>query len=144
MNNPLKSSADYEYFLYTLKESFPLIISSTVVFIRLGATLARVHGELCFEDDFKLVVRERILFHRLPPLIDWYGYEIWQGKEKLFWYDCQPHPDDVTLSKTHPHHKHIHPNIKHNRVIAPLMSFSRPNIPILINEIEKFIKEKGK
>ncbi len=66
MNNPLKSSADYEYFLYTLKESFPLIISSTVVFLRLGATLARVKGELCFEDGFKLVVRERILFHRLP------------------------------------------------------------------------------
>ncbi len=93
MNNPLKSSADYEYFLYTLKESFPLIISSTVVFHRLGATLARVNGELCFEDGFKLVVRERILFHRLPALIDWYGYETWQGKEKLFWYDCQPHPD---------------------------------------------------
>ncbi|MBZ0108980.1 MAG: DUF6516 family protein [Candidatus Scalindua rubra] len=105
--------------------------------------MARVHGELCFEDGFKLVVRKRILFHRLPPLIDWYGYEIWQGKEKLFWYDCQPHPDDVTLSKTHPHHKHTHPNIKHNRVIAPLMSFSRPNIPIHINEIEKFIKTKG-
>lgn len=104
--------------------------------------MARVSGELCFEDDFKLVVRERILFHRLPALIDWYGYEIWQGKEKLFWYDCQPHPDDVTLSKTHPHHKHTHPNIKHNRVIAPLMSFSHPNIPILINEIEKYIKAK--
>lgn len=41
-------------------------------------------------------------------------------------------------------HKRIHPNIKHNRVIASLMSFSHPNISVLISEIEKFIKTKGR
>ncbi len=31
----------------------------------------------------RLVVRQRILYHRLPALIDWYGYEVWHGVKKL-------------------------------------------------------------
>jgi hypothetical protein len=40
-----------------------------------------------------------------------------------------------------PHHKHIPPNIKHNRIPAPQMSFTQPNLPALIREIESLIKE---
>ena len=72
---------------------------------------------------------------------DWYGYEVWQGAEKLFWYDSQPHPDDLTLNSTEPHHKHVPPNIKHNRIPAPQMSFTRPNLAGLIQEIEKLVKK---
>lgn len=139
MNNPLRTPEDYELFLYTLTDEFPSVCCSTVTFVRRGATLARVAGELFFDRDFRLVVRERIPYHRMPAVIDWYGYEIWKGEEKLFWYDSQPHPNDPDLQSTHPHHKHIPPDIKHNRIPAPNMSFSGPNIPGLIREIEALI-----
>jgi hypothetical protein len=141
MSDPFRAPEDYELFLYTLAEQFPSVHSSTVVFIRRGATLARVVGELYFEQNIRLVVRERILYQRLPLVTDWYGYEVWQGQEKLYWYDSQPHPDDPTLASSHPHHKHIPPDIKHNRIPAPNMSFTRPNLPMLIQEIEELIEK---
>ncbi|MGR3317205.1 MAG: toxin-antitoxin system TumE family protein [Candidatus Anammoxibacter sp.] len=141
MNNPLHTSEDYELFLYTLKEKFSSVRSSTIFLVRRGATLARVKGELCFDDNVRIVVRERILYDRLPAIIDWYGCEIWQGKENLCWYDSQPHPGDANLSSTHPHHKHIPPNIKQNRIPAPFMTFTGSNILTLINEVEKLIKK---
>jgi hypothetical protein len=60
MNNPLRSFADYELFLYSLTERFAEVRSSTIVLIRRGATLARVAGELHFDEDIRLVVRERL------------------------------------------------------------------------------------
>jgi hypothetical protein len=110
-----------------------------LVCVRRGATLARVSGDVQFGHGFRLVVRERLVFERLPVLIDAYGYEVWRGDEKLFWYDSQPHPDEPALSSTHPHHKHVPPDIKHNRVPAPEMSFEQPNLPALIAEIEGLI-----
>jgi len=137
MTDPLRTPEDYELFLYTLVERFPSVRRSTVIFARRGGSLARVVGELYFEQDIRLVVRERVLYHRLPVVIDWYGYEVWRGEEKLYWYDSQPHPDDVHLQSSHPHHKHIPPDIKHHRIPAPEMSFTRPNLPVLIREIEE-------
>jgi len=55
--------------------------------------------------------------------------------EYLIWYDSWSHPDDKSLAATDPHHKHIHPNIKHNRIPAPNLSFYQPNLIFLINEI---------
>lgn len=141
MSNPLRTSEDYELFLYTLSEQFPSVRRSTVTFIRRGASLARVAGELDFDYDIRLVVRERVVYHPLPVVIDWYGYEVWRGNEKLYWYDSQPHPDDSALRSTHPHHKHILPDIKHHRIPAPEMSFIRSNLPVLIREIEALIEE---
>lgn len=140
MNNPLRTPEDYELFLYALMENFSSITRSTVTFVRRGISLARVSGEVWFTDDVKLVVRERILFSRLPARIDWYGYEVWQGDKKLYWYDSQPHPNDPSLQSTHPHHKHIPPNIKHNRIPAPGMGFDKPNLPFLIEEIESWLE----
>ncbi|MBN1872737.1 MAG: hypothetical protein JXA33_00780 [Anaerolineae bacterium] len=131
MNNPLRTPEDYELFLYTLTEQFPAIQRATVTFVRKGITLARVAGELHFEQDIRVVVRERIVYHRLPAVIDWYGYEVWQGKNKLYWYDSQPHPDDMRLQDNHPHHKHIPPDIKHHRVPALEMSFTHPNLRLI-------------
>jgi len=141
MSNPLRTIEDYELFLYTLKEQFPSVRHSTVILTRRGAYLARVSGELQFDHGFRLIVRERILYHRLPAVIDEYGYEVWQGKERLYWYDAQPHPDAPTLQSTYPHHKHIQPNIRSNRIPAPENSFNRPNIPVLINEIKGLIEK---
>ena len=142
MSNPLRTPEDYELFLYTVTKRFPSVKRSTITFIRRGATLARVAGELYFEHDFHIVVRERVLFHRLPAVMDWYGYEVWRGGEKLYWYDPQPHPDDPPLQRTHPHHKHIPPDIKRNRIPAPNMGFTRPNLPALIRETEELINAR--
>jgi len=142
MNNTLRTPEDYEFFLYTIAEKFPSVLHSSLTFIRKGTSLARVSGELLFEHKIRLVVRERILYDRSPAVIDWYGYEVWQGDKKLFWYDSQPHPNDPNLKSTHPHHKHIPPDIKHNRIPASEMSFTQSNIIRLIREIETLIKTK--
>jgi hypothetical protein len=139
VNNPLRTPEDYALFLYTLMEQFLSVRRSTVTFVRRGATLARVAGELSFDYGIRLMVRERVIFDRLPVMIDWYGYEVWQGDEKLYWYDSQPHPDDPLLLSTHPHHKHVPPDIKHHRIPAPEMSFTQANLPVLIREIENRI-----
>lgn len=136
MTNPLRSLEDYEFFLYSLVERFPIIERSTLVFIRRGHSMARVSGEVTFASGFRLVVRERLLFDRLPGTIDTYGYEVFRDDQKLYWYDPQPHPDQPHLQSTHPHHKHVHPDIKHHRIPAPEMSFDRPNLPALIQEME--------
>lgn len=141
MNNPLRTIEDYELFLYTLKQQFSFIRHSTLILTRRGTSLVRVSGEIQFNHGIRLIVRERILYHRLPALIDEYGYEVWQGNEKLYWYDAQPHPNDMTLQSTYPHHKHIQPNIKNNRVPAPESSFNRPNLPVIIREIKGLIEK---
>ena len=81
------------------------------------------------QNEIRLTIRERLAFDRLPLVIDGYGYEAWRGEEKLYWYDSQPHPDELALQSTHPHHKHIPPDIKHNRIPASEISFNQPNIP---------------
>lgn len=139
MTNPFRTAEDYELFLYTLQEQHLTIRRSTIVFIRRGATLARVAGELSFNHDFRLLVRERLLYPSLPLRLDEYGYEVWRGNKKLHWYDSQPHPNEARLQSTHPHHKHIPPDIKHHRIPAPEMSFTQPNLPVLILEIERLI-----
>ena len=141
MSNSLRTPDDYELFIYAIQEHFPVVRQSTLVFERRGATLARVAGELYLDQNYRIVVRERVVFHRLPAVMDWYGYEVWHGDEKVYWYDSQPHPDDQTLQSTHPHHKHIPPDIKHHRISAPRMSFIEPNLPYLIEEIESLLRQ---
>lgn len=139
MSNPMRTAEDYELFLYTLAQQFPSVRRSTLTFARLGSSLARVAGELYFDRDIRPVVRERVLYDRSPLVIDWYGYEVWQGNEKLYWYDSQPHPGETALQSTYPHHKHVPPDVKHHRIPAPDMSFTRPNLPVLIKEIETLL-----
>jgi len=139
MSNPLRTPEDYELFLYTLADQYSAVHRSTVTFVRRGASLARVAGELYFADDIRLVIRERLVYDRVPVMIDSYGYEGWKGEEKLYWYDSQPHPGEPSLQSTHPHHKHVPPDLKHNRLPAPQMSFTQPNLPALIQEIHELI-----
>ncbi|PKO19892.1 MAG: hypothetical protein CVU38_21435 [Chloroflexi bacterium HGW-Chloroflexi-1] len=61
------------------------------------------------------------------------------SKEKLYWYDSVPHPHDLSLASTDPHHKHVPPDIKRQRVPAPELSFTRSNLPFLIAEIERTV-----
>lgn len=137
--NPFQSLAEYERFVYTLQGRYASIRSSTLTIIRRGAAVARLAGELEI-DDYRIVVREKLSFEEQPGRIISYGYEVWHGSTKLYWYDSQPHPDDPSLAVTHPHHKHIPPDIKHNRIAAPDLSFAEPNLPFLIHEIERLVK----
>jgi hypothetical protein len=141
MTNPLRTPEDYELFVYTLAEQFPAIRRSTLIFVRYGATLARVAGEIYFDNAIRLIIRERLTFDRLPMIIDGYGYEAWQADQKLYWYDPQ-HPNDPALQVTHPHHKHVPPDIKHHRLPAPGLSFTGPNLPHLIQEVEALIEQR--
>jgi hypothetical protein len=145
--SPFQSLRDYEEVVYTLQQSFPAIKSSSLVVIQRGKRVAILQGELIFAYGYRLVIRERLFYDDLVMIED-YGYELWYGSEKIAWYDSQPHPDDPTLASTHPHHKHIPPDIKHNRIPAPNISFTHPNLPVLIREvedlIEKMVRQMGK
>lgn len=133
---------DYELYLYTLTENFTSIKKSTVILVKRGASLARVSGEIHFEGNYKLAIRERLLFNCSPIVIDWYGYEIWRGNEKQSWYDSQPHPGEPSLESTYPHHKHVPPNMTRNRIPSPNMKFVPPNLTALIHEVEELLKKE--
>lgn len=137
---PFQSLRDYEEYIYTLEQIFPIIQSSSLVVIRRGKRVATLQGELVFANGYRIVVRERLAFDDVV-MIEEYGYELWRSTEKIAWYDSQPHPNDPTLASSHPHHKHVHPNIKRNRIPAPQIGFSQPNLPILIQEIEETLKK---
>ncbi len=92
-------------------------------------------GEVSFSNGYRLRMREELDFE--AGLITSYGYEVYRGEERLYWYDDFPHPNDPTLTSTFPHHKHVQPNIKDNRIPAPEMSFTRPNLSVLVREIEE-------
>ncbi len=137
--NPLQLLPEYEQFVYTLQQRYPSIRRSTLTIFRRGKATARLTGELEI-GDCRLVVREKLSFADEPGRIISYGYIVWRGDERLYWYDSQSHPDDPTLASTHPHHKHIPPDIKHHRIPAPELLFARANLPFLIREVEQLLK----
>lgn len=134
--NPFRSLRDYELWIYGLAERFSAISYSTLFLAQRGRQLAELTGELVFRADCRLVVYERLTWDVGELVIEGYGYEVWRGSSKLYWYDSQSHPADSSLASTDPHHKHVPPDIKHHRVPAPGLSFNRPNLPHLIAEIE--------
>jgi len=131
----LPSLEEYERFIYSLSDQYPIIRVAQIVVIRTSATTARVQGQLQFDKGIVLHVRGWVNFrhHRIQT----YSYGVYRGEEPLYWYDPQPHPDDPSLASTFPHHKHVPPNIKRNRIPAPGLSFEQPNLPFLIEEIER-------
>lgn len=134
--NPFESLHSYEEFVYTLKQQFASIERSTLVIARRGTRTATMQGELALPQGYRIVVRERLSFDAGAVVIEDYGYELWHLQDRIAWYDSQPHPSDPSLASSHPHHKHVSPDIKHNRIPAPAMSFTQPNLPALIHEIE--------
>lgn len=139
--NPFQSIREYEEYIYTLRQKFPSVQRSTLIVIRRGRRVAVLKGELSFDQGYRISVQERLSFDTGSVEIEFYGYELWMNAEKIAWYDAQPHPNDEKLASTHPHHKHIHPDIKHNRIPAPNMAFELPNIPALIAEVEELMAE---
>lgn len=128
------SREEYEHFIYSLPEKHTSILYSALVVVPRSPTVATVRGELGFQGDLRLFIIEVVDFSQ-QRIVD-YSYEVRRGDDKLHWYDCWPHPHIPSLQTSHPHHKHIPPDIKNNRIAAPQISFDHPNLPFLIGEIE--------
>jgi hypothetical protein len=139
-DDPLASLADYSRFVAELADH-PAVQRSTLRIWSDSPYTGLAEGELFFANHFRLRIREELDFG--AGLITSYGYEVYQGEERLYWYDDFPHPNDLTLASTFPHHKHVPPNIKRNRIPAPEMSFTRPNLPALIQELEDLVQRNA-
>ena len=132
--NPLSSLSEYSRFVAELLGRSN-VRSSTVAVWSDSPYTGVAEGEVLFTSGLRLRMREEVDLD--ARLITSYGYEVYRGEDRLYWYDDFPHPNDLTLASTHPHHKHIPPDIKHHRVPAANMSFTHPNLPALIHEIEE-------
>jgi hypothetical protein len=134
---PLPDFLAYGQLVYSLPETYPTIQRSTLVLATIGSTLAKLEGRVTFKDNVILDVWELVDFDAQRILH--YSYEVYRAGEKILWYDPFEHPDMPELASTYPHHKHVLPDIKHNRVPAPDISFDQPNLPFLIEEIKREI-----
>jgi hypothetical protein len=135
---PLKSLAEYSRFVSRLFNRSDVERSTIVVWSNSPYT-GTAEGEVFFKGNIRLRIREELDFD--ATLITSYGYEVYRDDEKLYWYDDFPHPHDPSLASTLPHHKHVPPDIKRNRIPAPDISFTYPNLPVLIREIEELLKQ---
>jgi len=133
MKEALQSIDDYEAFVYSINDRHPEITTSKLVVVRRGPHRCQLQGTIHFDRNIILRVYERLDF--IEKQIAYYSYEVYWNESLIYWYDPQPHPADATLASTHPHHKHVHPDIKHHRIPAPGLFFDQPNLPFLINEI---------
>ncbi|MGH9899790.1 MAG: toxin-antitoxin system TumE family protein [Pyrinomonadaceae bacterium] len=137
--NPLSSLTNYSSLVAELLDR-PAILRSTVTVWSDSAYTGIAEGEVFFVGGFRLRLREELDFD--ANLITSYGYEVYSEEERLYWYDDFPHPNDATLAATFPHHQHVPPDIKHHRIPAPKMSFTQPNLPVLLREVEELIAVK--
>jgi len=127
---------EYEAMIYRIAEFSEHIQYSDLVLIPAGRKLATLTGNIYFASGIRLEIREALDFD-LEEWITGYGYVAYKDDQRQYWYDSQAHPNDPSLASTHPHHKHILPDIKHHRIPAPNISFKSQNLQFLIREIEK-------
>lgn len=137
--SPLKSLTEYSDLVARFLNR-GIVIRSTLVVWSNSPYTGTAEGEVFFVENFRLRMREELDFD--AGLITSYGYEVYRGAEKLYWYDDFPHPQDLSLASTFPHHKHIPPDMRRNRIPAPDISFTEPNLSFLFQEIEMLI-DKG-
>jgi len=132
---PITDFHTYGKLIYSLQKRYASIRRSTLVLATIGPTLAKLEGQVIFENDVVLDVWELVDFEARK--IRNYSYEIYHADEKIAWYDPFEHPHIPELASTYPHHKHILPDLRHTRIPAPGISFEQPNLPTLIEEIER-------
>lgn len=137
-DNPLSSLAAYSQFVASIVAD-PLVERSTVVVWSTSPYTGVAEGEVFFPAGVRLRLREELDFD--AGLITAYGYEVDHHAERLYWYDDFPHPEDPSLASSHPHHKHVPPDIRRHRVPAPEISFQRPNLPFLVEEIAALLRK---
>jgi hypothetical protein len=113
---PLSSLDAYSRFI-TVTLDRPTVLRSTVAVWSDSPFTGVAEGEVFFVRDVRLRLREELDFE--DQLMTAYGYEVYRGDERVHWYDDFPHPTDTDLASTFPHHKHVPPDIKRNRIPAP-------------------------
>ena len=135
--NPLGSMGNYSRFMAELLDSSTVKRSTLSVWSD-SPYSGIVEGEVFFANGIWLRLREELDFD--AAMITSYGYEMYRREKRLYWYDDFPYPNDPVLAATFPHHKHVPPDIKRNRIPALDMSFTRPNLAVLIQEAEELAK----
>ncbi|MBM4044936.1 MAG: hypothetical protein FJ279_07475 [Planctomycetes bacterium] len=138
--NPLKSLASYSQLVVELLNR-PTVKHSTVVVWSDSPYTGVAEGEVLFTGGYRLRMREELDF--AAGVITSYGYEAYHLDDRLYWYDDFPHPQDATLASTFPHHKHVPPDIRRHRIPAPEMSFARPNLPRIVQEIAALLTRES-
>ncbi|PKO21864.1 MAG: hypothetical protein CVU38_12475 [Chloroflexi bacterium HGW-Chloroflexi-1] len=131
----LDTYGEYTRLVFFLLADRSTVAGHTLAVFTVNRTGGITRGEVIFRSGHVLRVFEQLDFvaHRILK----YSYELTFQGETLWWYDSMPHPTVPELQSTHPHHKHVPPDIKHQRIPAPEMSFTRPNLPFLIELIEQ-------
>ncbi len=133
MSSPLGGIADYSAWIYGLPERHSFVTGSTLVLAPIGATLAKLEGRLECAGGIRVDVWELVDFS--TRRIRAYSYEVYRGGEKVCWYDAWEHPEIAALAATFPHHKHVAPDLRHNRVPAPGIRFEAPNLEVVLDDI---------
>ena len=133
MSAPLDDIASYSAFIYALAQRHPFVTGSTLALVPIGATLAKLEGRIDCQGGIHLDVWELIDFS--AKRIRSYGYEVYRDTEKICWYDSWPHPENPALASTFPHHKHVPPGLRDNRVPAPGIAFDEPNLDVVLEDI---------
>jgi len=134
MEAPLKSLDNYSRFISEILDRDD-VEKTTITVWSNSPYSGTAEGEVFFKDGIRLRMREELDFD--AGLITSYGYEVYKNETRLYWYDDFPHPNDISLASTFPHHKHIPPNIKRNRIPAPNIDFNHPNLPFILQEIDE-------
>ena len=135
MNPALADMAAYSVWVYALKERQPWVLHSTLALVSVGATLAKLEGRMECPGGVTVEVWELVDFS--SARIRTYSYEVYQGGEKIGWYDSWAHPEIPALTPTFPHHKHIRPNLRENRVPAPGIAFDAPNLDVVLADVRR-------
>jgi hypothetical protein len=121
---PLASLEEYSQLIAELVDH-PSVLRSTLAVWSVSPYTGVAEGEVVFHGGFKLRVLEELDF--AAASITAYSYELYYHAEKRYWYDDFPHPHDPDLAATHPHHKHVPPDIKHHRVPSLQRSYRSPS-----------------
>lgn len=129
------SQAQYEQWIYALPQDHACVVSSSLRLYNTSRGTAIVRGSIHFQSGLELRVTEILDF--VAGRISDYSYTVFRGRERIRWYDAQPHPEQPELQSTFPHHYHIPPDIKHHRLPAPGIGFVEPNLPTLVDEIAR-------
>ena len=135
MSAPLDDIRSDSAFVYALAERHPFVTGSTLTLAPIGATLAKLEGRIACQGGIQVDVWELIDFaaRRLRT----YSYEVYRGGEKVCWYDAWEHPEIPALASTFPHHKHVPPNLRDNRVPAPGIRFDAPNLDVVLEDVRR-------
>lgn len=100
MSEELKSLEAYSRYVANLIARFG-VKRSTVTVWSISKYMGVVEGEIFLDGGYRLRIREEIDF--AAGLIVSYGYEVYRGHQRLYWYDDFPHPNDPELAETYPH-----------------------------------------